>query len=91
MNARETAQLLRLATGHVERYWAGQGCPDSAEFPLEVGICGAVGGAMAEAVGVALAKHKARKGAYLAPCGQYWSARIMWLYVMAHAIEEGAI
>ena len=80
-----------------EKEWSRVGYPDDARSASELLDCGcchvafrAIGRKAHDRVyGIAWDELGSTDDAwYLAPEGREWSARIMWLYVMALAVEE---
>lgn len=92
MSARNAAALRRVAVA-AEEEWARQGWPAVGDYPLGVGCCALAdekfGWNVGDVVAGCARPEFAGSDVFLAPRATEWSARILWLYVIAHAVEEG--
>ena len=97
MTYRQKAATLRRVARAIEKEWVRQGQPIHTPFyptnPLAADCCFAAYALIARPVAVIVggvaAPEATLSGLYLTQFGTDWDARVLWLYVVAHAVAEG--
>lgn len=94
MTPKQIAAILRKTARAAEKEWASLGYPShvgsSTSYLLCRGCCFVADRTCdAQQVVFDVATPEFGDDWYFAPPGTKWSARILWMYVMAHAVEEG--